>query len=86
MFEQRIVKGDTWNKGSSTVVIKGYTKDGSGFVIYSFGVLSQDVRVLTEYEFRRDFNFLYRDPKRKLTIKDKFRKWFNGLLENLYIE
>lgn len=86
MFEERVFKGDTWVKGSATAVIRGYTKDGNGFVLYSFGDFFQDVRVLGEHEFRRDFKFLYKDPERKLSIREKFRKWFNGVLESLYVD
>ena len=73
--------GDTWKDESGyTIRVQGYTP---GFVIYNVGQL--DYRVLLEYEFRTDFEFSYPDPKRKITLFERFKIKYNSFIEKLFI-
>ena len=73
--------GDTWEKPSKySIRVEAYTP---GYVIYNVGLL--DYRVLPENIFRADFVFSYADPKRKLTLFERFKNKYNSFIEKLFI-
>lgn len=84
---QKIEVGDTWSKGSASVVIFGYTDD---FVIYRVGHKRVgwlgDYRVDTEYKFRLDYTFCYADPDRKEPRIQKMKRKYNKIIESLIIK
>lgn len=73
--------GDTWRVPSGYAIhIEAYTP---GFIIYSAGW--QDYRVIPESTFRREYEFSYADPKRKLTFFERFKNKYNSFIEKLFI-
>lgn len=87
---KKIEVGDTWEKGSASVVIFGYTNDSCGFVIFRVGMDGVgwlgDYQMETEHVFRRDFVFSYADPNRKESKAQKVKKKYNKIVKSLVLK